>query len=101
MIIDCHVHVCAMTPGHGSASELLMRLPIVQTCAPADGRCLPFYEALAHHRIPLLCHTGGEVSLPNLNKEYADPALLVPALRRGVTVIAAHCGTRAKLTDTD
>src|SRR5689334_10463614 len=25
MIIDCHVHVCAMTPGHGSASELLMR----------------------------------------------------------------------------
>jgi predicted TIM-barrel fold metal-dependent hydrolase len=80
---------------------LLKWLPIVQNFNPADDRCLPFYEALAHHRLPLLCHTGGERALPNLNRAYADPALLLPALRKGVTVIAAHCGTRDRLLATD
>jgi uncharacterized protein len=80
---------------------LLKWLPIVQDINPADQRCVPFYEALAHYRLPLLCHTGGEQALPNLNLAYADPALLVPALRRGVTVIAAHCGTKARPGETD
>lgn len=70
-------------------------LPLVQNFDPADTRCLPFYEALAHHRLPLLSHTGGERSLPYLNPLSADPERLKPALERGVTVIAAHCGTRA------
>jgi uncharacterized protein len=70
-------------------------LPIVQGFNPADPRCIPFYEALAHHKLPLLSHTGGEKSLIRLNDEYADPRLLDEALRRGVTVIAAHCGTRS------
>src|SRR5262249_56672760 len=30
----------------------------------------------------------------------ADPRLLLPALRRGVTVIAAHCGTRGSWLET-
>ncbi len=80
---------------------LLKWLPIVQDIDPADERCIPFYEALAHHRLPLLCHTGGERALPNLKPEYADPALLVPALKRGVTVIAAHCGTRSARREPD
>jgi predicted TIM-barrel fold metal-dependent hydrolase len=80
---------------------LLKWLPVVQNFNPADERCFPFYEALAHHRLPLLCHTGGERMLPNLNTEVEDPALLVPALERGVTVIAAHCGTRDRLTHQD
>ena len=78
------------------AGAVLMKwLPIVQNFNPADDRCIPFYEALAHHRLPLLSHTGGEKSLPNLNVNVMDPALLLPALQRGVTVIAAHCGTRS------
>ncbi len=80
---------------------LLKWLPVVQNFNPADERCFPFYEALAHHRLPLLCHTGGERMLPNLNTEVEDPMLLVPALQRGVTVIAAHCGTRDRLTHRD
>lgn len=80
---------------------LLKWLPIVQNFNPADEACLPFYEALAHHRLPLLCHTGGEQALPNLAPAYADPMLLVPALQKGVTVIAAHCGTRSSWKDTD
>jgi predicted TIM-barrel fold metal-dependent hydrolase len=76
-------------------------LPIVQGFNPADSRCIPFYEALAHHKLPLLSHTGGEKSLIRLNDEYADPRLLEEALRRGVTVIAAHCGTRSTPFEVD
>ncbi|HEY8666557.1 MAG TPA: amidohydrolase family protein [Tepidisphaeraceae bacterium] len=84
-----------------AAGAVLMKwLPIVQNFDPASERCIPFYEALAHHRLPLLSHTGGEQSLPSLDKSVASPMLLEPALRRGVTVIAAHCGTRSKPGET-
>jgi uncharacterized protein len=78
------------------AGAVLMKwLPIVQNFNPADKKCLPFYEALAHYKLPLLCHTGGEKSLPNMDTSVADPMLLKPALDMGVTVIMAHCGTRS------
>jgi uncharacterized protein len=79
---------------------LLKWLPITQGIDPSDPRCFPFYDALAAMKIPLLSHTGGETMLPNVNK-LADPTLLLPALRRGVTVIAAHCGTRSTFTEPD
>ena len=85
-----------------AAGAVLMKwLPVVQGMNPADDRCIPFYEALAHHRLPLLCHTGGEMSLPQEFRQYESPELLVPALRRGVTVIAAHCGTHSHPLGTD
>jgi uncharacterized protein len=74
---------------------LIKWLPITQDIDPSDARCLPFYEALAHLKIPLLSHTGWERTLPTANDRVADPALLRPALERGVTVIMAHCGTRS------
>jgi predicted TIM-barrel fold metal-dependent hydrolase len=78
------------------AGAVLMKwLPITQNFNPADEKCIPIYEALAHYKLPLLSHTGGEQSLPTLDKSVADPALLEPALKRGVTVIMAHCGTRS------
>jgi uncharacterized protein len=80
---------------------LLKWLPIVQDFDPSDERCFPLYDVLAHHNVPLLCHTGGEKSLPNLNTDVADPMLLEQALKRGVRVIAAHCGTRSTFTETD
>jgi predicted TIM-barrel fold metal-dependent hydrolase len=73
---------------------LVKWLPIVQNIDPTDLRCFPFYEALAHLGIPLLSHTGSEHALPCLNKAVASPSLLSPALRRGVKVIMAHCGSR-------
>jgi len=78
-----------------AGAVLLKWLPITQGMNPADPRCVPLYEALAHFGIPLLAHTGGEKTLPNIDLGVADPALLLPALERGVTVIAAHCGTRS------
>jgi mannonate dehydratase len=77
-----------------AGTALIKWLPIVQDFNPGDRRCIPFYEALAHHGVPLLSHTGAENALPNLDKTTADPMLLRPALERGVRVIMAHCGSR-------
>ena len=37
-----------------AGAVLLKWLPITQGFNPADPRCFPFYEALAHHKLPLL-----------------------------------------------
>lgn len=84
-----------------AGAVLVKWLPITQGMDPSHPRCIAFYEAMAHHRIPLLCHTGGEHSLPRIDDSLADPALLAEALRRGVKVIAAHCGTRSMPFETD
>ena len=84
-----------------AGAVLLKWLPITQNIDPSDPRCIPFYECLAHHGLPLLSHTGGEKTLPNTNIDVATPALLEEAARRGVTIIAAHCGTRSALGETD
>lgn len=80
---------------------LIKWLPIVQNFNPSDPKCDAFYEALADLKIPLLSHTGGETSLPNMDRGVADPTLLVPALKRGVKVIMAHCGARSMPWETD
>ena len=84
-----------------AGAVLLKWLPIVQGFNPADPRCFPVYEALAHFGLPLLSHTGGEQALPIVDMAAADPILLVPAIQRGVTVIAAHCGSRSRPFETD
>jgi hypothetical protein len=78
----------------GRGACLVKWLPGAQNIQPDHPRCLPFYDALAHHRIPLLCHTGVEHTLKAFPNTLNDPRRLIPALKRGVAVIAAHCGTR-------
>lgn len=105
--LGCSVHpyrkdaVAELERCVGMGAVLCKWLPITQGFSPADPECEPFYEALAHHKLPLLCHTGGEKSLPQLRPDTADPALLEGALTRGVTVIMAHCGTRSAPGETD
>ena len=77
-----------------AGAVLIKWLPVTQGIDPSHPKCYGFYDALAHFKLPLLSHTGGETMLPNLNR-CTDPMLLMPALRRGVTVLAAHCGTRS------
>ncbi len=84
-----------------AGAVLLKWLPVTQNFDPSDEKCFAMYEVLAHYKLPLLCHTGGEKSLPMLNARVADPGLLEPALRRGVTVIASHCGTRSAHDEPD
>jgi predicted TIM-barrel fold metal-dependent hydrolase len=107
MLFGCSVHpyrkdaVAELERCVAAGAVLLKWLPIVQNFNPADALCFGLYEALAHHKLPLLSHTGGEKTLPNLDYSVADPRLLLPAVQRGVTVIAAHCGTRSTFDETD
>lgn len=73
---------------------LMKWLPGAQNIRPDDPRCEAMYEVLAHYKIPLLSHTGSEHLLKNYPNSFNDPLRLIAPLKRGVTVIAAHCGTR-------
>jgi predicted TIM-barrel fold metal-dependent hydrolase len=108
MLFGCSVHpyrkdaVAELERCVAAGGAVLCKwLPNTQGMNPADPRCFAFYEAMAHHKLPLLCHTGGETSLPTIDPTVADPMLLTPALERGVTIIAAHCGTKSKPFETD
>lgn len=71
---------------------LVKWIPSIMNLDPADPRCIPFYQRLRHHHIPLLSHTGRERSFTRAEDDLADPARLRLALEHGVTVIAAHAG---------
>ncbi|MCI0514549.1 amidohydrolase [candidate division KSB1 bacterium] len=69
-------------------------IPSSQQINPADRRYDQFYEKLAQHQLPLLCHAGPEHAIPTSKSEfnkYNNPQYLEPALELGVTVIVAHC----------
>lgn len=74
-------------------------LPNCQNINVNDPRFVPFWERMAKAKLPLLAHTGGEVSLPVYEPRYADPSILRLPLDCGVTVIAAHCGTSGLFFD--
>ncbi len=76
---------------------LVKWIPSAQRIRPDCHRCIPFYDLLAEKRVPLLVHTGNEHASSRSLNQWNDPALLQLALKRGVTVIAAHCGARVFL----
>jgi hypothetical protein len=71
-------------------------IPSAQNIDPSDAKCDSFYEWLAYHNLPLLCHVGPEATIPPYDdwarQKLNNPKLLRRALDKGVTVIAAHCG---------
>ena len=80
---------------------LMKCLPNCQNIDPSDTRYRRFWERMAEARLPLLAHTGGEHTVPVVNARLADPKLLRLPLECGVTVIAAHCGTKSGPFDPD
>ena len=80
---------------------LMKCLPNCQNIDFSDKRYEPFWRRMAELKLPLLAHTGGEHTVPVINAALADPKLLRFPLQCGVTVIAAHCGTRSGLLDKD
>lgn len=74
-------------------------LPNCQNIDCGDRRFARFWERMAEARLPLLAHTGGEHTVPVVNKAFADPRILRLPLECGVTVIAAHCATQSGLFD--
>jgi predicted TIM-barrel fold metal-dependent hydrolase len=80
-------------------AALMKCLPNCQNIDCANPRYTRFWERMAEAGLPLLVHTGAEFTLPVVNARLADPTLLARPLACGVTVIAAHCGTRSLLWD--
>ena len=66
-----------------------------------DRRYVKFWERMAESGLPLLAHTGGEHTVPVVRREWSDPRTLRLPLECGVTVIAAHCGTKSGAFDPD
>ena len=64
-----------------------------------DRRFERFWNRMAEAGLPLLAHTGGEHTVPVVRAELSDPRTLTLPLECGVTVIAAHCGTKSGLFD--
>ena len=84
-----------------AGAAMMKCLPNCQNINCGDRRFIPFWEKMAAARLPLLAHTGGEHTLPVVQPKYADPRILQLPLECGVTVIAAHCGTKSGLFDPD
>lgn len=107
---DCFIPAVSIHPARVDAMDELERciesgaamiklLPNCQNLDCSDKRFTKFWERLASANMPFLAHTGGELSVPVINAAYADPALLKLPLECGVTVIAAHCGSRSLFCD--
>jgi hypothetical protein len=99
-------------PGRPDALEELDRClaagAVMMKCLPnchnidcSDTRYRKFWERMAESGLPLLAHTGGEHTVPVVRKEFSDPRILKLPLECGVTVIAAHCGTKSGAFDPD
>jgi uncharacterized protein len=85
-----------------AAGAVMMKyLPNCQNINCNDRRFTKFWQAMAAAKLPLLVHTGGEHTVPVLRPDYADPRLLTLPLECGVTVVAAHSGTKSGLFDPD
>jgi hypothetical protein len=80
---------------------LMKCLPNCQNIDLSDRRFVSFWKRMAELRLPLLTHTGGEHTVPVIDAALADPKLLRLPLQCGVTVIAAHCGTKSGAFDRD
>ena len=77
-------------------------LPNAMGIDPGSPRCDSFYEALAHHRIPLLTHGGRERAVKGAGDDaFGNPLLLRRALDHGVRVIVAHCASFGSGVDLD
>jgi predicted TIM-barrel fold metal-dependent hydrolase len=83
-----------------AAGAVMMKcLPNCQNIDCSNRRFTKFWERMAEAKLPLLAHTGGEHTLPVVRPEFADPRGLQLPLECGVTVIAAHSGTKSGLFD--
>lgn len=85
-----------------AAGAVMMKcLPNCQNIHCNDRRFTKFWERMAEVKLPLLAHTGGEHTLPVVRPEFANPLALTLPLECGVTVIAAHSGTKSGLFDAE
>jgi predicted TIM-barrel fold metal-dependent hydrolase len=104
------VPAVSIHPGRKDALEELERclasgaraLKLLPNCQNVDCS-LPkydeFWRRMAAAGLPLLCHTGGEMTVPVINRAYQDPRILRRPLELGVKVIAAHSSGNSHFFD--
>lgn len=77
-------------------------LPAAQGMDPSSKQCLPFYDALARLKMPLLVHCGEEKAVHGGETQgFGNPLYMRVPLERGVTVIVAHCASLGRDIDLD
>ncbi len=60
-----------------------------------------FWEKMAAAGLPMLAHSGGEMTVPVANKLYENPAYFRRPLEIGVKIIAAHAASSSHFLDPD
>ncbi len=106
------IPACSIHPGRPDAMDELEKcidggakvmklLPNCHNANCSDPSYGPFWERMAKAGMAFLAHTGGEYTVPVLNKKYADPRVLRLPVERGVVTIAAHAAGRSGLFDRD
>lgn len=60
-----------------------------------------FWERMAEAGLPMLAHTGGEMTVAVAERRYQDPRYLRRPLEIGVKIIAAHVASNSSLWDED
>lgn len=78
-------------------------LPSAMGVDPASSQCDAFYATLKHHNVPLIVHTGTELSIHSEghSQDHNNPLRLRRPLAAGVRVVAAHCASLGKDFDWD
>jgi hypothetical protein len=76
-------------------ARALKLLPNCQNVDCASPRYEAFWRRMAAARLPFLCHTGGELTVPVIKRAYQDTRILRRPLELGVKVIAAHCASHS------
>jgi uncharacterized protein len=84
-----------------AGAVLLKLLPCVQNVDCNLPKYKKFWTRLAELGLPFLAHTGGEFFVRSCRNDLKSPRCLQLPLECGVTVIAAHCSTRALPWDGD
>ena len=77
----------------GLGARALKLLPNCHGVDCSSPRHDAFWERMADAGLPLLAHTGGEMTVPVVNRAYENPEVLRRPLEIGVKVIAAHCAS--------
>lgn len=104
------VPAVSIHPGRKDALEELDRclaagaraLKLLPNCQNVDcslTRYDAFWRRMADAGLPFLCHTGGEMTVPVINRAYQDPRILRRPLELGVKVIAAHSSGNSHFFD--
>ena len=77
-------------------------LPSAMNIDLREPRCRPFYDLLAHSRLPLIVHCGEEAAAPGARRDdLGNPLHARVPLALGVRVVMAHCASLGHAMDLD